>query len=53
MPRKALLAKVDRVQQYVKERQTSAMHAEKKLQDAGLEIRADDREIRMIIVDSG
>lgn len=32
----ALLTKVDRVQQYVKERQTSAMHAEKKQQDAEL-----------------
>jgi len=32
----ALLQKVDRVQQYVKERQASAMHAEKKLQDAEL-----------------
>jgi len=31
-----LLAKVDRVQQYVKERQTSAIHAEKKQQDAEL-----------------
>jgi hypothetical protein len=44
----ALLTKVDRVQQYVKERQASAMHAEKKLQDAELLAERWQEEVRRL-----
>lgn len=47
----ALLTKVDRVQQYVKERQASAMQAEKKLQDAELLAERWQEEVRRLQAD--
>eukprot|EP00746_Dinoflagellata_sp_MGD_P161969 gnl/MRDRNA2_/MRDRNA2_89326_c0_seq1.p1 gnl/MRDRNA2_/MRDRNA2_89326_c0~~gnl/MRDRNA2_/MRDRNA2_89326_c0_seq1.p1 ORF type:complete len:539 (-),score=185.96 gnl/MRDRNA2_/MRDRNA2_89326_c0_seq1:226-1842(-) len=47
----ALLTKMDRVQQYVKERQASAMQAEKKLQDAELLAERWQEEVRRLQAD--